>query len=196
MARKISRRDREAFAALDAIYAQMPSILCTGKCAGACGAIPLTDLEARRLQLAGHQKARTLPMAATDQDGAAQQRCIYLTPTNRCSVYAARPLICRAYGLVRMLSCPFGCVPDRWLKDLDFLHLAHAIERIGGGRVLRTGPDGLSHEPGESYTRIEAERALGPPRFSPEQMERNSERTRGLRALHGGRILIAVEDDH
>jgi uncharacterized protein len=184
---KATAADRARFAQLDALYAELPTVACQGLCAIGCGAIPLTDLEARRLQLATHVKPRTVPGIVTD-GGAPRpaERCIYLRQ-DCCTVYAARPLICRVWGVVQMLSCPRGCLPDRWLSDLEFVRIAQAVERLGGGRVLRTGADGLSHIPGESFC------ALRPaPGRTAAAIEADAERTRGLRALHGGRILSAV----
>lgn len=185
---KLSHRDRILHAALDAIYAELPTVQCQGRCAGACGPILLTDAEARRLQLTAHRKPKTLPMAATSQDGAAAERCIYLTPADRCAAYAVRPLICRVWGVISSLSCPFGCVPTEWLDDLRFLRIAQRVEAIAGGRVLKTSPAGLITTPGETYASIPVTR-------TPEQIRRNSERVRGLRALHGGRILAVDEND-
>jgi hypothetical protein len=170
---KTSAKLRAAFATLDALYAQLPTMTCQGRCAYACAAITLTDLEARRLQLAGHAKPRTV-----------NGRCVYLTSHGRCDVYAVRPLICRAWGLIRMLSCPHGCVPDRWLTDPEFLRLAQAVERIGGGRLLQTTPDGVVVREGDSYAR------MGAPTKPAGQIEAHSERVRSLRALHGGYILL------
>jgi Putative zinc- or iron-chelating domain len=174
---KTPRKLREAFAQLDALYAALPTVACRGLCAIACGAIPLTDLEARRLQLATHVKPRTVPGSVTE-DGRtrAAERCIYLRE-DRCSVYAARPLICRVWH---------GCVPDRWLSDLEFVRIAQAVERLGGGRVIRTTPTGLEHTPGEQFA------ALAPaPGRTVADIDADSERVRSLRALHGGRILSA-----
>jgi uncharacterized protein len=193
MSRATIRRLQAAFAKLDAIYAELPTIACKGECAIACGAIPLSDLEARRLQLATHQKPRTRPGLDALSDFATapmRERCIYLTDRDRCSVYTIRPLICRAWGLLRMLSCMHGCVPDRWLKDQEFLRLAQRIEALGrGAGVLRTGPQGLEHVEGESFL------AMGQPTRSAERIEADAERTRGLRALHGGRIILATENE-
>lgn len=184
---KAARKLRDLWTRLDAIYAQLPTINCQGKCAIACGAILLTDAEAHRLQLVTHRKPRTVPglKALTDfAPDTARQRCIYLTEQNRCSAYDVRPLICRAWGLVRMLSCMHGCVPDRWLKDTEFLRLAQEIERLGGGRLLHTTPAGLVDH-GRGFGDV------GTPTRSEADIEDHSERVRGLRALHGGRILLA-----
>jgi Fe-S-cluster containining protein len=192
MSRAAARKLQAAFAQLDALYAELPPIVCQGRCAIACGAIPLTDLEARRLQLATHTQPRTRPGLVALQNFAPPQlreRCVYLTPEDRCSVYAIRPLICRVWGLVRMLSCMHGCVPDRWLQDVEFLRLAQRVERIAGGRVVRTGPQGLEHTPGESFASV----GVGAPLRSAAAIERTAERTRTLRALHGGRVIVAID---
>lgn len=188
---KPSTKLREAFAQLDALYAQLPAITCKGLCAIACGPVPLTDLEARRLQLATHVKPRTVLKVLADggpHTARERERCIYLTAQDRCRAYTVRPLICRAWGLVRMLSCMHGCVPDQWLKDTEFVRIAQAIERLGGGRILRTGLEGLSRTPGDGFAGIVATR-------SEAEIEEGNERVRGLRALHGGRILAAQRTD-
>lgn len=183
---KLSARDRRHLAAIDEVYRMLPSVACRGLCAEACGPIVLTDLEARRLHQTTHAKPRTLPVVRGD--GRDQERCVYLDDRNRCRAYAVRPLICRVYGVVKMLSCPHGCTPDRWLDNLEFVRLAKAIERVGGGRVLRTCVEGLGHVEGESFS------ALPPATRSVEQMAVDAERTRSLRAVFGGRIIAAIED--
>lgn len=189
---KQAKKLREAFAQLDAIYAELPTIECRGLCAIACGTMFLTDLEVRRLQAATHVKPRTvLKMLADGAPHTARERdrCIYLK-NDRCSVYAIRPLICRAWGLVRLLSCMHGCLPARWLKDLEFARLAQKVERLGGGRVLRTGPAGVYHIEGERFSSLPlADR-------SESEIDANSERTRTARALHGGRIILADKRTH
>jgi Fe-S-cluster containining protein len=187
---RLTTSERQAVAALDALYATLPTIACKGLCAIACGPIVLTDIEARRLQVTTHTKPRTIPVTAIDADGnTLRERCVYLTPANRCRAYAVRPLICRAWGLVKMLSCMHGCVPDRWISTVDLAALGQAVERIGGGRVLRTIPEGLGLD-----TDAKTWGDLAP-RRSAAAIARDEDRTRGLRALHGGRIISAVRND-
>jgi hypothetical protein len=175
-------------AELERLYAQVPSVACQRRCGSACGPIILTDLEAQRLRLATHTKPRTVPTADGNPD---TTRCVYLAPDQRrCTVYAIRPLICRVFGAVKRLSCPFGCAPVRWLTDHEFLAIAQAVERLGGGRVLRTDERGLGHVPGESFGRIPLDATPRPPTV----VEVEAERVRGLRAIHGGRILVALTD--
>lgn len=184
-------RYRRDIARLEAEYAKLPTVQCKGLCWRACGPIPLTELEARRLQLATHKKPRTLPVNEASPD--LHIRCIYLNAANRCSAYAARPLICRTWGVVKMLSCMHGCLPDRWLHDRAFLRIAQTVEAIGGGRQVVTTPEGLSDLPASvGGATCFADVPLHRPGRSDEAIAEDAERTRSLRALHGGRILYAM----
>ncbi len=176
MHKKAARKLADRIAQLEALYAELPTVACRGLCASGCVSIPLTDLEADRLRLTTHQKPRTV----------GENRCVYLTAEQRCGAYAARPLVCRAFGVMSLLSCPWGCEPTGWLSLLDYHRIATAIERIGGGRVLRTDPNGLGYRPGETYAGIPILR-------SPEAIAATEARTRALRALHGGYIQIALD---
>jgi hypothetical protein len=188
----LSAKERAACAALDALYARLPVVACRGECGVACGPIPLTDLEARRLQAATHRKPRTIALTVVNAAGVASPReqCVYLTEAGRCAAYAARPLICRAWGVVQALSCIRGCVPAAWLSPIDFVAIAQAVEILGGGRLLRTSAEGLTHNPDDTF------RNLAPaPGRTREAIEADAERTRTLRALHGGRILAVVKTE-
>jgi Fe-S-cluster containining protein len=179
------RRTREAHAQLDAIYARLPRIDCRGLCAGSCGAIILTATEAERMKQA-HPDRRALKTCPI--------MCSYLTPRNRCAVYRARPLICRVWGLVKRMSCPHGCVPDRWLSDHEFVELAAAMEAFAGPLSIST-PNGL--EPlGKSFLELRARiRSAGA--MPPELAEVYADKTLTARALNGGRIvgIVPREED-
>jgi hypothetical protein len=77
-------------------------------------------------------------------------------------------------------------VPDRWLKEYDFLALAQEIERLGR-RLVFTDPRGLVEIEGTSFLNIV-------PARDEALVERDAERMRNLRALHGGRVLWARDD--
>ena len=168
---KPTRAEREGFAALDALYAELPPIACQGRCAISCrGGIVLTDLEARRLQLATHIKPRT-----TDARG----RCVYLTADDRCSVHPIRPLICRTWGVVKMLSCMHGCVPARWLDDRAWIAVDVSASAAGASyNGARGWPPHL----------VRVSRASGTTmRDSMISRSRNATHARPAH-LHGGRI--------
>jgi hypothetical protein len=56
-----------------------------------------------------------------------------LTETQRCRVYEIRPMICRLWGLVKGMPCPYGCRPDGGLLlDSEGKRLLQEAERIGG----------------------------------------------------------------
>lgn len=80
-------------AKLEAVYAQIPKIACKGKCHEACGPITMSGLEYERL---GKPKFKSLTCPVLDAD-------------KRCSRYEQRPTICRLWGVVDGMSCPYGC---------------------------------------------------------------------------------------
>jgi len=178
------RHDRAAIAELERLYAQVPRVACTGGCAGACGPIPMSTLEAKRLRVVSHVKPRVVDDKLT---------CGYLSPNGRCTVYAIRPLICRIYGALEMLSCPRGCVPERWLTPQESLALNQAVERIGGPMGITTR-DGFEVTPEYSWCARLDDAAAVFPRTAAQIAETSAE-TRSLRALHGGRIQIAIRHE-
>lgn len=111
---KDSTRRRE----LDALYAELPTIQCRGRCADACGPIQMSRVEwARMIDARGKRKATTI-------------MCPYLEK-ERCIAYRVRPMICRLWGVVESLKCPWGCEPSpRYLTHTeghDFILRAELI---------------------------------------------------------------------
>lgn len=111
---------------LDAIYAQLPKINCQRKCQQSCGPIVMGRREWNRvIEDVGYE-----PKPTPDQ--AARLVCPMLDEkAGACSVYHVRPLICRLWGLVEAMACPWGCRPERWLTDAEAHHLMNQAERIG-----------------------------------------------------------------
>lgn len=86
----------------------------TGKCAGECCGVITMPLrliwgfqkrwqrqvtEVRRYQLGGKKLAVALTV---------DSYCVFLSPvTKRCVIYDQRPKVCRMYGLIEELPCPF-----------------------------------------------------------------------------------------
>lgn len=127
---------RDAFADLDELYAKLPRIDCKGLCHEACGPIAMAPSEMERLRAVSDRALRPID----DGDGVVYLlpepdtlTCPLLSAEKRCTAYAARPMICRLFGLVRKMRCPFGCKPARWLSDdeaVAFLATVHREQRI------------------------------------------------------------------
>ncbi len=96
----------EAVQELDALYATLPRVDCQRQCQEACGPILMSRVEWIRVQRHARGRRTTLRDVT----------CPMLM-RGACFVYAVRPLICRLYGLVRRMRCPFGCEPERWMSD-------------------------------------------------------------------------------
>lgn len=58
--------------------------------------------------------------------------CGYLKD-GRCIVYAARPLVCRLWGVVPEMPCQWGCTPARMLTSAEGRVLMQKALQLGGG---------------------------------------------------------------
>lgn len=122
----------EAYAALDDLYDQLPSLECKGLCHDSCTVIPASELERRRIAATGktlgppisHEYLRTLVASGRTP------RCPALGPLNTCTVYAIRPFICRAFGVAAGLRCEHGCIPDKILPDGELQRVLARIEQL------------------------------------------------------------------
>jgi hypothetical protein len=135
------RPRRETAAALQELYDQIPPIPdCQGHCWLSCGPTAMSDFERRRI--------RDLGIRITRHDEAMKRPetfwCEALGPDGRCLVYGSRPLVCRLWGAVEGLKCPYGCMPEGgWLSDRDGYRLLAEAMRLGDNGVsdLVTGPE-------------------------------------------------------
>ena len=135
------RPRRETAAALQALYDQIPAIPdCQGHCWLSCGPVAMSDFERRRI--------RELGVRITHHEEAMQWAetywCEALGPDGRCRVYDSRPLVCRLWGAVEGLKCPYGCVPEGgWLSDRDGYWLLAEAMRLGDNGIpeVVTGPE-------------------------------------------------------
>lgn len=115
----------ERLARLDAIYAALPSVKCQGLCHDTCGPILAPAIEWARVSLGEPLHLRGI-------------NCPLLTPEKRCGNYAARPLICRLFGVVddELLRCHHGCVPERYLSNDDVDRLFRRVCEVqGDGKI-------------------------------------------------------------
>lgn len=101
--------------AIDAAYTRVPPMVdCRGLCHTSCGPVPAGKRERERIQ---ERHRVTLPVpklrsiVAELLRGGDAPTCPALDADNRCSVYADRPMVCRLWGAVEDLRCPYGCQP-------------------------------------------------------------------------------------
>lgn len=113
------------------IYAQIPRLTCQRKCQIGCGPIGMSTGEWRTLiQNIGYEP--TGPSII--HGGHVFMTCLtcpLLNPHNgECMAYDVRPLICRLWGTVKKMRCPFGCLPERWLSDQEAGSLITAMDYL------------------------------------------------------------------
>ena len=87
---------------LERAYAMVPDANCKGLCQDCCGPVIPSFAEESRI------KERHGVEVAHDK---ATLTCTLLHE-GRCDIYADRPLLCRLWGVVQKMPCPFGCAPD------------------------------------------------------------------------------------
>lgn len=106
-------------AALDALYRRLPTVECKGLCRDACGPVPHSDLEAKRIYKKLHVELGYHPTGTCN-----------LLGHGRCQAYDLRPLICRLYGVADGLTCDHGCRPTRLLTREQVSELLAEAEAI------------------------------------------------------------------
>lgn len=110
---------------LQRIYDQLPKIECKQKCQEACSLIVMTKNEKKAIEKEVGEsithKIDRFHYALFDPGNLGKEipACKMLDGCGSCSIYQLRPLICRLFGLVKKMECPFGCVPERWLSDAE-----------------------------------------------------------------------------
>lgn len=115
------------------LYRRVPAIECQGKCAQSCGPIVVTRGEHRAMVDAAGGQPFTVD--------AALSTCGYLKD-GRCSIYDARPLLCRLWGVADPMVCPYGCTPARRLTRQQGYQLLRILRSISGRWVAPATPPG------------------------------------------------------
>lgn len=111
---------------LDALYAELPNIECGGYCQDSCGPIDMSVRERQRIE--GEHGEVKCGVGPT---------CTMLTITGECRAYEIRPMICRLWGLMESMRCPYGCVPERWVTDAEAFEFLSRADAIGGSPTDR-----------------------------------------------------------
>ena len=108
-----------------AIYARVPAIDCQRRCARHCGPIVATEVEWSRMEAATGGRAWGEDTVCPHLDRA----------SGLCRAHALRPLICRLWGVVETMPCPYGCQPERWLSEEEATALVEELIALDGGRL-------------------------------------------------------------
>jgi Fe-S-cluster containining protein len=112
---------RAHIAKLEALYAELPDVPCTGQCFNSCSFIGMSEAE--------HQHIKNETGVAIEMQ---QAPCPALDFAGRCSIHPLRPLICRLFGASEELRCEYGCQPERWLTPEETSELVQRAQDLCG----------------------------------------------------------------
>lgn len=122
------------------------ALRCEAGCSGCCvGGLTVSVVEAKALERAlRHLSAQTLDELRTANE-AADTGCALIDQDDRCTVYEARPLVCRTQGLA--LAYPGGVIPTDAIMGRD-----------AAGRDVTHCPLNFEHAPPEPAATLDAGR--------------------------------------
>jgi uncharacterized protein len=80
---------------LEELYARIPKVKCRRGCSECCGPVIWSRLEWERLPEEMRKNATSL-------------RCPFSLPDGGCEVYELRPVVCRLFGVVKRMACPYS----------------------------------------------------------------------------------------
>lgn len=103
--------------ALDALHDALPPLACKGLCWSSCGPITMSPLERERVEEAGVPIPPGFFVELTDGRSHGTVCPALDTEEKTCKVYEVRPTICRLWGVMKALRCPWGCRPEGGLMD-------------------------------------------------------------------------------
>lgn len=116
----------EAVARMRDLYARLPPLDCRGLCHSTCTVIAATELEYQLVEDTGVSIRPRLALITNET----VPDCPALGPLRNCTVYALRPLLCRAYGVVEGLRCVHGCVPAQLLSNREYTLIRRQLEQL------------------------------------------------------------------
>lgn len=110
--------DKKRRLALQELYDELPKIDCKQQCSESCGPVFMTRVEWQSV----------CRVVGEERKGDADLTCPILEE-GLCSAYEVRPMLCRLWGVVESMKCPWGCIPERWLTaDQGHEFLARTAE--------------------------------------------------------------------
>jgi uncharacterized protein len=93
--------NKQTIRRLEELYARIPKFKCKRGCSECCGPVIFTKAEWERLPEEQRKNATSLTCPYSCEDG-------------KCEIYEKRPLLCRLYGTVKRLECPYNA-PEKFL---------------------------------------------------------------------------------
>ena len=117
---------------LEELYKKIPQLDCQGHCHPSCSIVPAAKIEIKRAKerMGGKNPFNPIKAVKELQKETPQIPSCAALKDNRCSIYHARPAICRLYGVSEGLECPFGCKPKKTISKQEAYSIVREIEAL------------------------------------------------------------------
>jgi Fe-S-cluster containining protein len=96
---------------IELVWAEIPDVHCKGLCTESCGPIGASPVEIRMLSERGIELENVEDALFNVVIGRQEPNDCPALVDGRCSVYDVRPTVCRLWGAVGEMPCPYGCEP-------------------------------------------------------------------------------------
>ena len=109
---------------LSKIYSRIPSLECREGCGECCGIHSWSFAEWLVIThwLGKHGMKELKAKSLLDP-------CPYLNESKKCTIYEVRPAICRLYGVVESLRCPYRQA-EKYLKDEEATAILKELDNL------------------------------------------------------------------
>jgi Fe-S-cluster containining protein len=115
---------------LQALYSKIPNIKCKGLCHKTCTIVPAAKIEIKRAKDRMGGKNPFSPVNALNKLTSGEIPTCAALSEGRCTIYHARPAICRLYGVAEGLERVFGCKPEGKLNKKEVFAIIKEIEHL------------------------------------------------------------------
>jgi Fe-S-cluster containining protein len=117
---------------LQELYKKIPEIECKGLCHPSCTIVPAAKIEIKRARerMGGKNPFNPIYAIRELQKKTPNVLSCAALKNEKCSIYNARPAICRLYGVSEGLECPFGCKPKKMISKQEAYALVREIEAL------------------------------------------------------------------
>jgi hypothetical protein len=118
---------------LEKIYSRIPEFKCQERCGECCG--PVRWSLAEEIVIRDYIRRHGIEYRKMKS---IMDYCPFLTEDKKCSIYPVRPLVCRVYGVLENLRCPY-IKPEKYMSLEEFFEMEKEIAKLSKEIAIQLG---------------------------------------------------------